>query len=77
MEGDLHDLLLREYRGPSSAGPYDVARFPGAVFHNRIPSRFTRFVDDEARALGFRLPYQRVTGAQVSATIAQGRAAIT
>ena len=29
---DLHDLLLREYRGPSSDCPYDVGRFPGAVF---------------------------------------------
>ena len=48
---DLHDLLLREFRGPSSACSYDVARFPGAVFHNRIPPRFTRFVDDEVRAL--------------------------
>ena len=58
---DLHDLVLREYRGPSSAGPFDVARFPGTVFHNRFPSRFTSFVDDEVRALGFRLPYQRAT----------------
>ena len=47
----LHDLLLWEYRAPSIACPYDVARFPGAVFHNRIPQRFTRFVDDEIQAL--------------------------
>ena len=74
---DLRNLLLREYQGPSSACRYDVARFPVAVFHSRISPRFTRFVDDEVRALGFRLPYQRETGAPVSATIAQGPAAIT
>ena len=74
--GDLPDLL-RGYRGPSSAGLYDVIRFPGAVFHQRITPMFTRFVDDEVRALGFRVPYQRVMGFLISSTIAQGRAAIT
>ena len=29
---DLHDLLRREYQGPSSACPYDVGGFPGAMF---------------------------------------------
>ena len=41
---DIHDRLLTEYRGPSSACPFDIARFPGAVFHKRSPPRFTRFL---------------------------------
>ena len=47
----LHDLLLREYRGPSSVYLFDVGRFPGAVFQNRIPPIVTSIVDDEVRAL--------------------------
>ena len=43
---DLHDLILREYRGPSSDCPYDVGKFPGAVFQNRIPPMFTGFLDE-------------------------------
>ena len=53
---NLHDLLLREYRGPLSNCPYDVGRFPGAVFRTRIPPMFTGFVDDEGRALANRVP---------------------
>ena len=50
-EVDLHNLLLRQYRGPSSGCPYDVSRFPGAVSHNRIPPMYTGVTDDEVRAL--------------------------
>ena len=48
---DLHHLPLKEHRSPSSACPYEVPRFPKEVFYNRIPPRFTRFVDEEVRAL--------------------------
>ena len=47
----LHDLLLSEYRGPSINCPYDVGRFPGTVFLNRIPPSFASFVDTEGQAL--------------------------
>ena len=47
----LHDILLRNYPGPSSASPYDVGRFPGAVLHKSIPPMSPKFVDDETRAL--------------------------
>ena len=47
----LQDLLLHEYRGPSVDCPYDVGRFPGAVFLNRIPPSFAGFVDAKVQAL--------------------------
>ena len=48
---DLHDRLLREYRGPSSDWPFDVGGCPGTVVQNRIPPMFPGCVDDGARAL--------------------------
>ena len=47
----LQDLLLHEYRGPSLDCPYDVVRFPGAVFQNRIPPSFAGFVGAAVQAL--------------------------
>lgn len=48
---DLYDLLLQDYRGPSTSLPYAVDRFPGAVFQNRIPPKFTAFVNAEVESL--------------------------
>ena len=47
----LQDLLLHEYRGPSLDCTYDVGRFPGSVFQNRIPPSFAGFVDAELQAI--------------------------
>lgn len=60
---DLYDLLLSEYRGGSNDLPYDVSRFPGAVFRNRIPPRFSPFVQAEVQTLvdrGCVLPWSEV-----------------
>ena len=48
---DLHNLLLCEYRSASIDGPYDVIRFPGAVFKDLVPPSFASFVHAEAQAL--------------------------
>ena len=50
----LHDFLLSEYRDPLTDCPYDVGRFPGAVFQKRIPPSFAGFVDAEVQVLGDR-----------------------
>ena len=48
---DVHDFLFDSHKGPSSDRPYNVDRFPGAVFANRIPLPFTEFVDMEMQSL--------------------------
>ena len=47
----VQDLLQHEYRGPSVDCPYDVGRFPGAVFLNRIPLSFAGVMGAEVQAL--------------------------
>ena len=47
----LQGSVLHEYRGPSLDCPYDVGRFPGEMFQNRIPPSFAGFVDPEVQAL--------------------------
>ncbi|CAB1114975.1 unnamed protein product [Ectocarpus sp. CCAP 1310/34] len=39
---DLRDFLREPYRGPSGGLPYSPDRFPGAIFSNRVPSKFAR-----------------------------------
>ena len=42
---DIYDLLLEDFRGPSTHLPYNIDRFPGAEFRNYIPQGFDQFVD--------------------------------
>ena len=47
----VYDFLVDSSRGPSRALPYNVERFPGTVFANRIPSSHASFMDAEMNSL--------------------------
>lgn len=48
---NLQDFLVDSHRGPSASQPYKPQTFRQAEFKNRIPSRFTSFVDAEVESL--------------------------
>ena len=47
----VYDFLVGSSRGPWRVLPYNVKRFPEAVFANRIPSSHASFVDAEMNSL--------------------------
>ena len=48
---DIYDLLLEDFKGPSTHLPYNIDRFPGAEFRNYIPQGFDQFVETEISSL--------------------------
>lgn len=47
----VHEFLFESHKGASLDSPYNVGKFPGAVFANRIPPAHAEFVSTEMRTL--------------------------